>query len=278
MPLRGAIPDLSSEDVVFLLAGYILPAWIFSHQEAARHLNFDCSRRVVDEVEAAGARLVFMSTDQVFDGETGGYVETSRVHPLNLYGQLKAAMEEHVLSTKEGIVARTGWNVSWREGEHCPVLQCYETLLKPPARMAYDNILNVSDVNDTASALLALASERVPAHRIYHLVSAPEISRVEIASLIRAKSLWGDTMNFEVVPFKSIVYSEPRPTRAFLRTNHLSDLGVKFASPLDVISRKVGLIDQWRTRTGASLPRSTSTESSASKFFPNSHSSNKVHQ
>src|SRR5579859_6154733 len=76
-PLRSAIPDIGPADTVFLLAGYISPAWIFCHPEAAHHLNLDCSRRLVDEVEATGARLVFMSSDQVFDGETGGYIETS---------------------------------------------------------------------------------------------------------------------------------------------------------------------------------------------------------
>ena len=51
--LRSVIPDIGPSDVVFLLAGYISPAWIFSHPQAAHYLNYDCSMRLVDEVESA---------------------------------------------------------------------------------------------------------------------------------------------------------------------------------------------------------------------------------
>ena len=254
-PLRSVVKGIGPGDVVFLLAGYISPAWIFSNPEAAHHLNFDCSRRLVDDVEAAGARVVFMSTDQVFDGKFGGYTELSTPCPLNLYGHLKAKMEAYVLSTKGGVVARTGWNVGWEQGQHCPVAQCYEALLKPDARMAVDNFFNVTDVDDNARGLLALALSP-PAHPIYHLVSAPEISRVELARIVQAESRWGVAMHFETVPFTSINYSEPRPTRAFLRSERLAELNISFAPPDDVIRRKVALIDKWRTTAGRTIPLS----------------------
>jgi dTDP-4-dehydrorhamnose reductase len=215
----------------------------------------DCSKRLVEETAAAGARLVFMSTDQVFDGETGGYVETSAPHPLNLYGRLKAEMECHVLSERNGIVARTGWNVGWEQGQHCAVSQAYETLLLPGARMAADNVFNVTDVDDTARGLFALAADNLPPRHIYHLVSTPEVSRAALAHIIRATSRWGLAMEFAIVPFASITYTEPRPTRAFLYSESLADLSLEFARPEDVIRRKVALLDRWRLEAGAAPPR-----------------------
>lgn len=246
-PLRAAVPDLGGDDVVFLLAGYISAPWIFANPDAARQLNLEASRRVADEVLAVGARLVFMSTDAVFDGETGGYVETSPPRPLSLYGRLKVAMEDHVLAAKgEGIVTRTGWNVPWEKAAHCAVAQCYETLLTSGARMAGDNIISLSDVDDTARGLLALAGAEPPAHRIYHLVSAPGVGRAELAATIKATSRWGHAMGYDVVPFASLHYDEPRPTRAFLCSGRLASLGVAFAPPQEVTRRKVGLLDKWR--------------------------------
>ena len=267
-PLRSIVSDLGRNDVVYLLAGYISPGWVYLNPEAARHLNVDCSKRLVEEVEAAGARLVFMSTDQVFDGETGGYVETSATHPLNLYGGLKAEMESHVLSASNGIVARTGWNVGWHQGQHCAVSQCYETLLKPNARMAFDNFFNVTDVNDTARGLLALAAERLSPRRIYHLVSAPEISRADLARIIKATSLWGSAMSYATVPFASISYSEPRPTRAFLHSLSVADLGLQFAPSTGVICRKVAVLDRWRMQAGAAPPQSASALPGRNEGFP----------
>jgi dTDP-4-dehydrorhamnose reductase len=270
--LRSAVPDLRPSDVVILLAGYISPAWIFANPEAAHRLNLDCSKRLVDDVDSTGARLVFMSTDQVFDGETGGYDETSEPRPMNLYGRLKAAMEAHVLATPNGIIARTGWNVGWGQGQHCPVVQCYEGLLRPNARMAFDNFFNITDVDDTARALFALATD-TPVHRIYHLVSAPEVSRAELARWVAAASLWGAEMNFEAVPFSSIPYSEPRPTRAFLRSCRLATLGIDYIPPEQVVRRKVALIDEWRAAAGVDLPRSVSISRSENKAFPRSTAS-----
>jgi dTDP-4-dehydrorhamnose reductase len=253
VPLCTVIPDLGINDVVYLLAGYISPSWIFANPEAAHRLNLDCTKRIVDEVAASGARLIFMSTDQVFDGVAGGYVETSATRPLNLYGHLKAAVEEHVLAVERNVVARTGWVVGWEPGQHCAVTQCYETLLKPGARMASDNFINVTGVDDIARGLCALA-ERPPAHRIYHLVSAPEVSRAELAALVKASSGWGPDMDFATVPFATIAYSEPRPTRAFLRSERLRDLNVVFRPSHDVIRRKALVLDEWRAASLSDLP------------------------
>ena len=246
-PLRTIVPDLGPGDVVYLLAGYISAPWIFANPEAARELNLEASGRLTDEVIAAGARLVFMSTDAVFDGITGGYTETATPKPLNLYGRLKMAMEEHVLGANgSGIVARTGWNVAWEKGAHCAVAQCYDTLLKPGARMAHDNVISISDVDDTTRGLLALAGVRPPEHRVYHLVSTPGVARVDLAATVKATSRWGAEMAYDTVAFASLPYTEPRPTRAFLGSERLGALGVVFAPPLAVIRRKVRLLDEWR--------------------------------
>ena len=243
--LRTVVPDLNADDVVVLLAGYIAPAWIYANQEAAWLLNLHASKKLVDDADDAGARVVFLSSDQVFDGTVGDCAEDTVPRPLNTYGALKAAMEGHVLSTPHGVVARTGWNVGWVQGQHCPVAQCYETLLEPNARMAVDNVFNVSDVNDTARALLEIATKPVT-RRIYHLVGQPAVSRAELAQMVKDQSLLGSRMAFERVPFSEIVYSEPRPLLASLRPS--VGLETKFTSSHEVIACKVARIDRWRFR------------------------------
>ena len=60
---------------------------------------------------AAGAALVHVSTDYVFDGtKAGAYVETDPIAPLNAYGRSKAEGETGVLgSGANAAVIRTAW-------------------------------------------------------------------------------------------------------------------------------------------------------------------------
>lgn len=53
--------------------------------------------------DGAGPKLVFISSDQVFDGTIGNYDETTPVHPINVYGGHKFAAEHAV--TVSGAVA-----------------------------------------------------------------------------------------------------------------------------------------------------------------------------
>jgi dTDP-4-dehydrorhamnose reductase len=60
---------------------------------------------------AAGAMLVHVSTDYVFDGEKGApYDELDRPNPLSVYARTKLAGEEHVRAlAPESFVVRTGY-------------------------------------------------------------------------------------------------------------------------------------------------------------------------
>jgi dTDP-4-dehydrorhamnose reductase len=60
---------------------------------------------------SAGCRLLHLSTDFVFDGNSNrAYLPADPAHPLSVYGASKLAGERHVLSgTVPGIVLRTAW-------------------------------------------------------------------------------------------------------------------------------------------------------------------------
>jgi len=59
---------------------------------------------------AADIPFVFFSTDLVFDGRKGGYVETDAPNPLSLYAETKAAAEQVVLRNPRHTVVRTSLN------------------------------------------------------------------------------------------------------------------------------------------------------------------------
>lgn len=55
------------------------------------------------------ARLVFLSTDSVFDGARGSYSEVDAPRPLNEYARSKLRAENHVLASTRGICIRTNF-------------------------------------------------------------------------------------------------------------------------------------------------------------------------
>jgi dTDP-4-dehydrorhamnose reductase len=243
--LRDVVMDLSKNDVVFLLAGYSSPSWVHAHKIYARKINHNCTMAVMEQAAKVGARIVFMSSDQVFDGETGGYTESSPTWPKNFYGLLKEEVETDSKSFPNIVIARTGWNVPWQIGQHCPVAQCYDALLRQNPVMAQKNVFNINDVDDTAKGLIAIAKESKP-HRIYHLVGKTTISRIALAQAIMRQSTRGLRMTFKAVPFTEIPYSEPRPQQAWLSSEFPPI--VEFTAPEDVIARKVDLLDFWHER------------------------------
>ena len=70
----------------------------------ARRINVEATERLAGL--ARDIPFIFLSTDQVFDGAKGWYVETDAVHPLNVYGQTKADAEQVVLENPAHSIVR----------------------------------------------------------------------------------------------------------------------------------------------------------------------------
>ena len=80
---------------------------LYADRAAGWNAYVGATRNLVDAANGAGARMLLVSTDWVFDGARGGYGEDAPPNPLNLYGFLKAASELVVTErAARGSVAR----------------------------------------------------------------------------------------------------------------------------------------------------------------------------
>ncbi len=118
--------DLSAAGVAAQVIARRRPEWVVhcaamtdvdaceADPEAAYRLNRDMARQVAEAARAAGACLVHISTDAVFDGEAGPYREEDEARPVNVYGRSKLEGEAAVLAAHpRALVVRTnffGWN------------------------------------------------------------------------------------------------------------------------------------------------------------------------
>ena len=98
-------------DVVIHGAAYTNVDQAENEPDLAMAVNAEGTARVARAAATAGARLVYISTDYVFDGKKRSpYDETDEPNPLGVYGRSKCEGERHALATcKKTLVVRTSW-------------------------------------------------------------------------------------------------------------------------------------------------------------------------
>lgn len=76
--------------------------------DMAQRINVDGTRHLAEL--AAEIPLIFLSSDMVFDGRKGGYLETDPVNPLSIYAETKIEGEQYILKNPLHTVVRTSLN------------------------------------------------------------------------------------------------------------------------------------------------------------------------
>jgi dTDP-4-dehydrorhamnose reductase len=157
-----------------------------AHPEAARTANVDLTRIVADLCADIGAKLVFCSTDTIFDGEHAPYSEEAPPDPVNLYAQTKVEAEELVARLgSQAVIARLSLVVG------LPLLGTGNSFLVRMLGALKDGkavtvpeqeIRTPVDVITVGRALLELAAGSH--HGIFHLAGRSRVNRFEMSQRI----------------------------------------------------------------------------------------------
>lgn len=242
--LADVVPGLNADDWVILLAAYIDPEWVRRNPAESRALNVDATCRLIDEGWSRGAKILFVSSEAVFDGVRGGYGEDDVPNPLTLYARQKIEVERHITAgAGRWAIVRTGWTIDPDALEaRCPIAGTYNGLLSGDARMANDNIFTLTDVHDTAKAICRIVTDSMLGY--HHVVAAPPVLRTDLARWIKDASQNGHRMELQSVPFDSLIFAEPRPARPWLSNERfVARTGMTFRNPRDIVRAKVALLD-----------------------------------
>lgn len=76
----------------------------------AYKINFQGSKHLHEISKQYKSKFIFISSDQVFDGEKGEYLESDTPIPINNYGKLKLEMENILKNDPTSVICRTALN------------------------------------------------------------------------------------------------------------------------------------------------------------------------
>jgi dTDP-4-dehydrorhamnose reductase len=169
------------------------------------------------------AKLLFVSTDYVFDGKkTSPYQSSDPRHPINVYGKSKADAEEKIL----GLLPNAGIvRTSWLFG---PGGRCFpDTILKLAASRPEVEVVNDQHgcptyTFDLADAIIKLC--RADAKGIVHCTNRGVCSWYDFASEIVREA--GSKTSIRPTTSERFVRPAARPTYSVLSDASLSKYGI----------------------------------------------------
>lgn len=148
----------------------------------ARRVNVEATRCLADL--AADIPFFFCSSDLVFDGRRGNYVETDAPNPLSVYSATKVTAERIVLANPRHTVLRFSLNF----GRSPAGNRSFNEMLRADLAAGKNFSLFTDEFRCptaapvTARAMWELLRQR--ATGLFHLCGADRLSRWEIASLL----------------------------------------------------------------------------------------------
>jgi dTDP-4-dehydrorhamnose reductase len=151
--------------------------------DGAFRVNAIGPRLLAAACQATGVRLCHISTDFVFDGETGTSLdEWAPVHPLSVYGASKLAGEAEVRALcADHRIVRTAW-LFGKDGPNFVRTILRLARQRPELRVVADQHGSPTWTGHLAPALLRLLEIGTPG--TYHLTGGGTASRHELAAAV----------------------------------------------------------------------------------------------
>jgi dTDP-4-dehydrorhamnose reductase len=238
--------DIRDAEAVRETAEKVRPEWIVlaaaytdvdgceSHPDLAFAVNRDGAVNVAQAAKGVDAKLLFLSSDYVFDGKkTSPYETGDAQNPQSVYGHSKAEAEVRLLEVlPECCIARTSW--LFGVGGRC----FPDTILKLAATRPALDVVNDQRGCPTYSVDLARAIIqlcRKGASGIVHVNNAGDCSWFEFArEITRAAGL---TTDVRPVSAAQMARPAPRPAYSVLSPASLQRWAVSMPSWPDALQR-----------------------------------------
>lgn len=188
------------------------------HQAESYEKTVVSTQNIIALAQTLNAKLVFISTDYIFDGEHGPYDETATVNPLSIYGKHKLEAEQAVLvANTENIVLRITNVYGDEERGKNFVSRIIDQILeqqKLTLRLPIDQYATPINAADIARCLFLLLRDKKQG--VYNIASTDYMNRIQLALTILK---YFPDASYELIPLTTEQINAPaaRPLQGGLK-------------------------------------------------------------
>jgi dTDP-4-dehydrorhamnose reductase len=192
-----------------------------TQKQQAWKINAEGTLNIALACSKIGAKLVYISTDYVFDGEKGSYTEKDEPNPINYYGFTKFEGEKQVIQhCQEYVILRTSVLYGWHPWKQNFATWVINSLEQNKEIAVVEDHYNTPTLSDNL-AEITIETIQKDLQGLYHASGSQRISRYEFAMQI------AETFNLDSSLVKPIKMSQltawvaKRPRDSSLKTDKI---------------------------------------------------------
>lgn len=179
-----------------------------THEEESFQKTVQSTVNIIALAKQCNARMVYLSTDYVFDGKNGPYMEDAPVNPVSIYGRHKLQAEQAVLNEIPNSLVLRVTNVYGDEirGKNfiARIIDQCKNNQKLTLKLPYDQFASPTNAWDIARAMFVLLRDNK--NGIYHIGGTDYMNRVELALRVLQ---YFPTAEYDLIPMSTEQLQQP---------------------------------------------------------------------
>lgn len=208
----------------------------YENDSQAYEINVVKTKELISELLKEGFQVIYFSSENVFNGADGSYIEESQTQPINKYGMMKAEMEQYLLENKKEVcIFRLSKVVSAVDDKQNFFTQLMKQMETGHIRCIKGNIMTFVWIEDVYQCCLLAARKRM--HGLYNIAGDRAYSRADFAKLFCDKMKNENVVikNEDAIEFK---FKDNRPLNTSLSNfKFKKETGYQFTG-MDIVAEK----------------------------------------
>lgn len=223
MELTDIIKDPQDISYAVILLGDTNPETCVEDIAKSQLVNVDSIKSLLDDLKKWHIKPIFTSSEFVFDGAKGNYIETDPVNPILVYGRQKVEIEKHLTDNfDEFAILRLAKVFGSGLNDGTIFSKWIKTIKSNPViNCAADQIFSPVYIDDVVSGIIAVINGRL--NGIFHLAGKVAYARIDLLKMLISYSRPYLPHEVTIVPRSIYDFNlrEKRPLNVSMRSDKI---------------------------------------------------------